>query len=95
MNASTYVRLGETWSPGLNVPSLNEAQTITSCASIHTGDAQVGPCGAEGTECVGRSHPKLSLSGNDQVTHRLQIFGQMKQGSPQSKCLPRASEGGD
>ena len=53
MNTSTYVRLWETWSPGLDEPSLNEAQTITSRASVHTGDAQVGPCRAEGTECVG------------------------------------------
>lgn len=42
---------------------------------------------------VSRNHPKFNLSGSDRVTHKLQIFGQMRRGSPQSKCLLKASKG--
>lgn len=65
-------------------------------ASRNTGDTQLGPGNARGMGiCVGPNHPKFSLSGSDRVTHKLQIFGQVRRGSPQSKCLPKTSKGVD
>lgn len=40
-----------------------------------------------------QNRPKCSLSESDHMPHKLQIFGQMRRGRPQSTRLPKAPKG--